>query len=216
MENNSTSKGMINIAPEEIAELRRLFNLYNDRIYRLCFYITADEDKSKDIVSSAFFKLSRQLNQLKDTEWVYPFLAKTARNESYDHLRQEKQRREMLQTLAREENVDTYRLQSHHLEHEYLETTVLNEVYKEIEKLPKKCRAIFKLLFIDQRTPTEIAALLEISTKTVSSQKIRAINILRNRLVKKIEFIRYTAHVNKTEKIIKQINYEGKTEARRP
>lgn len=110
----------------------------------------------------------------------------------------------MLHTLAVQHCVDTYRLQSSHWEHEKLATTAVEDVYKEIEKLPAKCHAIFKLLFCDQQSPSEIASQLNINTKTVSSQKRRATKLLRLRLAKNADFIRYAAYINKTDKIIQQ------------
>ena len=50
------------------------------------------------------------------------------------------------------------------------------------EKLPDKCRAIFVLSRIENRSNPEIAEILDLSTRTVENQIYRALKILKKNL----------------------------------
>jgi len=56
---------------------------------------------------------------------------------------------------------------------------LLQRIYEEIEKLPKKCRQVFKLAYLDGLSNEEIAELLHINYQSVKNQKVRALKILR-------------------------------------
>jgi RNA polymerase sigma-70 factor (ECF subfamily) len=61
----------------------------------------------------------------------------------------------------------------------------MQRIYEEIEKLPKKCRQVFKLAYMDGLGNEEIANLLNITYQTVKNQKVRALKILRLALLHK-------------------------------
>ena len=58
----------------------------------------------------------------------------------------------------------------------------LEHVYKEIDKLPEKCREIFIMSYLEERKTAEIALLLNLSTRTVEAQLYKALKTLRNAL----------------------------------
>lgn len=60
---------------------------------------------------------------------------------------------------------------------------VLNKVYKSLEKLPDKCREIFKRSYLYQQKSKDIAADLNISCRTVDAQLYKALKILRKSLL---------------------------------
>ncbi|SFL45475.1 MULTISPECIES: RNA polymerase sigma-70 factor [Proteiniphilum] len=55
-------------------------------------------------------------------------------------------------------------------------------VYDEIEKLPEKCRVIFKMAYFEEKKNAEIAEILDISIRTVEHQLYLGLKTLRNRL----------------------------------
>jgi len=70
-------------------------------------------------------------------------------------------------------------------DHALLETEVLALVYDEIERLPTKARAIFKLIFFDGLKTDEVVDRLGISVKTVRNQKARGVRLLQTALLKR-------------------------------
>lgn len=55
-------------------------------------------------------------------------------------------------------------------------------IYDEIEKLPEKCRIIFKMAYFEEKKNAEIAAILNISIRTVEHQLYLGLRTLRNQL----------------------------------
>lgn len=56
-------------------------------------------------------------------------------------------------------------------------------IYDEIEKLPKKCRTIFKMAYFEEKKNAEIAESLDISIRTVEHQLYLGLKALRTRLI---------------------------------
>lgn len=60
---------------------------------------------------------------------------------------------------------------------------MLNKVYRNIEKLPPKCREIFKEAYLYQKKSREIAEELHISRRTVEAQLYKAFKLLHRELL---------------------------------
>jgi RNA polymerase sigma-70 factor (ECF subfamily) len=60
-----------------------------------------------------------------------------------------------------------------------IKSEVLQYVYAEIEKLPEKCREVFKLSYLEGMKLSEVAQHLNISEQTVANQKTKALKMLR-------------------------------------
>ena len=56
------------------------------------------------------------------------------------------------------------------------------KLYESLNKLPEKCRAIFHLSRFEELKYKEIASQLGISVKTVETQMVKALKILRNEM----------------------------------
>ena len=61
--------------------------------------------------------------------------------------------------------------------------------YKEMDRLPEKCREIFTMSYLEERKTSEIAVLLNISTRTVEAQLYKALKILRGILLSCLIFL---------------------------
>ncbi|GGG88119.1 DNA-directed RNA polymerase sigma-70 factor [Parapedobacter pyrenivorans] len=162
------------------AAFRHVFDLH----YRpLCYYagtILDDLGEVEDAVSEVFVKLWRRAADFDNLSSIKGFLYISTKNLCLDRLKQYKRReaslgdyRHTLETLVDGED------------YSLLETEVLQLVYEEIERLPTKARAIFKLIFFDGKKTDEVAAQLGVSVKTVRNQKARAIQLLQTALLKK-------------------------------
>ena len=61
-----------------------------------------------------------------------------------------------------------------------LEKERLDSVYREIAKLPDRCREVFTLAYVDGKKSVEIAGMLNISQRTVEAQLYKGLKIIRN------------------------------------
>ena len=71
----------------------------------------------------------------------------------------------------------------------FTEDERLELIYKEMDKLPEKCREIFTMSYLEERKTSEIAVLLNISTRTVEAQLYKALKILRSVLLSCLIFL---------------------------
>ena len=107
------------------------------------------------------------------------FLFVAVRNACIDHLRKMKRRNKS--TLEFE-----YLSKRHEqfYETELIASKVLQLIYAEVELLPHQCKQVFKLIFIDNKSTSDIAIEMAISPQTVLNQKAKALQKLRLALQK--------------------------------
>jgi RNA polymerase sigma-70 factor (ECF subfamily) len=103
-------------------------------------------------------------------------------------------RNQCINNLKKEETEATYmhnaQLENRLLGLEYydsfekilIEQESMQEIYDQIERLPNKCRQIFKLSYLEEKKNTEIAELLGLSIRTVEHQLYLALRRLRDKL----------------------------------
>ncbi|MFT3825769.1 MAG: RNA polymerase sigma-70 factor [Chitinophagaceae bacterium] len=149
----------------------------------LCYFaekLIHEKDEAEDIVADAFIKIWKIHFNFETFQNIKAFLYITTRNACFNYLKQVQRKngvhKEILYMSEEEERF---------VLNEVVESEVLNEVYKEIEELPTKCRRIFKMLYVDGLKSEEIAGLLNISIHTVRAQRARALQLIRVVLLKK-------------------------------
>jgi RNA polymerase sigma-70 factor (family 1) len=151
----------------------------------LCFFaerLTWNREEAEDIVAEAFIKLLERRESFQNLLNIKSFLYLAVRNAAVNHLKsvQRHQAAEgQLHYLFRDETQ-----QENVLAQEMIRVEVLAEILREIEDLPKKCREIFKLIFIEGLSTDEIARQMRISPQTVRTQKARALQLLKMRFLK--------------------------------
>lgn len=164
---------------QDIAGTRKLYDLY----YRpLCYYaekIIGNRQEAEDIVVETFLKLIRKREDFEKLSEVRSFLYTAARNASIDYLRKiKRQNQSHTELLYLSDPGFTDEL-------EMINTEVLSILYQEIENLPTQCAAVFKLIFFQRLSTSEVAGQLNISPKTVLNQKGKAIQVLRKSFANK-------------------------------
>jgi len=161
-------------------EFKYVYHHFYDSIYFFVYSMTKAEDESKDIVAEGFIKLWKLRERFERLENIKAFLFITARNAALDHIRAVKRHQ-----AARKEIHYLGDKDSGEVRNRMIEAEIFAELLTQIESLPRKCKAIFKMIFFDNLSTSEVAEQLQISTGNVLNQKARAIQILRSELVKK-------------------------------
>ena len=153
----------------------------------LCYFantIVDNDQEAQDLVQEAFSKLWDKRANFQSESGIKAFLFISTKNACLNFLKS----RERLSLKERE---FTY-LQPE-AEHADLaafdpvltETEILQHLYTEIEQLPTQCRRIFKMSYLEGLKNDDIANTLHLSYNTVRAQKLRALKLIRNGLVKK-------------------------------
>src|SRR5215469_11609979 len=154
------------------------FRLVHDQMCRPLMYfvenIIHSEIDAEDIIANAFYKLFHARANMRTFEHIKRWLYVIVRNESIDYLR--------AKARARESEHDLSYLETgveEHAETERVRAVLLQDIHKEIDKLPKQRKTILRLYFFDQKNTTEIAEILQLSPQTVLNHKTKALDALR-------------------------------------
>lgn len=154
------------------------FRMVYDQMVRPLTYfvgnIIYNQADGEDIVANAFYKLFHAREGMRSFEHVKRWLYVIVRNEAIDYLRSRTRLKESHHDLAYlESGVDE------HIETERVRSILLQDINREIDKLPRQRKTILRLYFFEQKNTTEIAELLQLSPQTVLNHKTKALDSLR-------------------------------------
>lgn len=160
--------------------LAHFFKLHSKSLAYFTNRMVSDQAEADDIVSTCFLKLWQKHENFKTAENIKAFLYISCRNACLDYLASLKVR-----TVAQEKYITHLETGEDTILYDVIQTEVLDLVNKEIEELPDKMKVIFKMLYIDGKSTSEIAEELGLSIQTVRNQKTKAIAVIKNSLLKK-------------------------------
>ena len=130
---------------------------------------------AEEIVQDVFLKVWENPDNLQEVKSVKSYLYRSVLNASINYVNRQKNIELHHQKIAAETT-----------EQDLTDLDDQNEMivvlHKEIDKLPRQCQKIFKLNRFEQLKYKEIAALLEISERTVENHIATALKILRKAL----------------------------------
>lgn len=164
----------------------RAYNDYFEVVCRFLNYYTRDYSAIEEVVQDVFVKLWQEY-QGKEIRFIKTYLYNGARNRMLNYLRDEENHTALLEKWARIE-----------LENRSATDCVDKEVFYRllqaaVETLPDKCREIFVLCKEESLSYKEIAAIREVSVKTVENQMGIALKKIREYML---------SHSNETALVI--------------
>jgi RNA polymerase sigma-70 factor (family 1) len=157
---------------------RFAFTAIYNKLYPSIFYFTKRyvfAEEAEDITADAFHKLWEMNKNFPRIIAIKTFLQVSTRNASFNYLEHKGVVRKVGNELLHlnEEKMEESQVR------EEIRAEFLKRIYYEMEKLPKQCKLICKLAYIDGLRNKEIAGKLNISENLVSHQKKRGIKLLR-------------------------------------
>ena len=160
---------------------RSFSSIFNTYYASLCFFaerMILDKQEAEDIVEETFVKLWRLHANFETMQNIKAFLYITTKNACLNYIKQSdrtnKQQSDLQYMLAQQED---------HVLNSLTKAEVLREVHAAIESLPPQCRKIVRLSFLEGLKNQEIADRLNLSINTVKNQKMRAISLLKIKLL---------------------------------
>lgn len=170
--------GIFTIMHEDIPELQRriytgdtqafkeLYDSFSTPLLQLALAIVHNREMAEEIVADVFiqvWKKRKNLDQVQHLKW---YLYAATRNISLNYLRKYAHKK----TASLDEvSMPEYALQPTP-EAVLISNDMLRHINTAISELPPQCRLIFKLVKEDELKYREVAALLNISIKTVENQ----------------------------------------------
>lgn len=155
---------------------RLLFEQHYISLCKYVFMLSQDYDLSKDLVQMVLVRLWEKRASLQINTSLKNYLLRSCHNEFLMYRRQLKRKWNLMEELKYEAIYESNIAEVIEENEKWL------SVEKLIEKLPKKCKEVFKLSRLEQKKHKEISELLGISTKTIEVHISKALRFLRTQI----------------------------------
>lgn len=168
---------------EDDRELILFRELYKANAPILIFYAGkyVDMSTAEDLVQDVFLRVWQKKTFLFLKEGIKTYLYRSVQHACLDYLKhQEVESCYINNVITKLKIQEIY--YNDNPQSLFREDDRLTQIYKQMDKLPEKCREIFMMCYLEERKTSEIAALLNISTRTVEAQLYKALKILRGLL----------------------------------
>jgi len=148
-----------------------MYRHYFIRLYRFCFSILHVKEPAEEIVNDVFMNLWKRRATFSGIDNLEVYLYVSVKNLSLNYLRND----------HFPHKVDIEMLCNHHIqfgadpESLMVSSEAVKKVLSAIDRLPPKCKLIFKLIKEDGLKYKNVAKLLDLSVKTVEAQLAIAI-----------------------------------------
>jgi len=156
------------------------FNFFFRRLYpALCFFASRlihNRPAAEEIASEAFIKIWQRHSQFSDAGDIKAYLYQIVKNDSLKWLQKD------ARISIAETGISVADFTPGHFE-DIVWSEVTSELHQAISSLPKACRQVFEMLYIEGKSITETAAALRLSPSTVRTQKARGLVFLRRKWV---------------------------------
>ncbi|MGQ8335173.1 RNA polymerase sigma-70 factor [Sunxiuqinia sp. A32] len=154
------------------------FDYYFYRLMRFSAAIVKSEVLAEEIVLDIFLKLWEQRQILSAINNIETYLFISIRNKSINVLK--KEQKFSFDMLADSHiQLADYKQSA---ENDLIEGEMLDALNRIVNKLPSKCKIIFKLIREDGLNRNEVAKILDISVKTVDNQVAIAVKKIAEQL----------------------------------
>ena len=153
-----------------------VFRAHYQRLVRMAESIVGERGSAEEIAQEVMLELWRRRESLQVEQSFGAYLIRATRNRALNHVRHQR-------IVARELDAATIEVpESPGTDADMLGVELEQVVRKAIAALPERCREVFELSRVQGLTYVEIAAVLEISVKTVEKRMGQALSELRERL----------------------------------
>lgn len=159
---------------DEVA-LSRIYEKYWQPLYLAAYHVIKDKQICEDIIQELFIKLWNKRQSIEITVSLKAYLYASIRYEVYRQIHTGNVRGDIYDNLIERLHTpacdDTI---------EYKE--LIDRVSIIVDKLPQKCREVYKLSREENLSHKQIASMLNISAKTVENHLTKALRLLRTSL----------------------------------
>lgn len=155
----------------------QIYHLYSDGLFSLAFRYVKDYDLAEDILQQVFLQLWKSHEDISIVKDLGNYLFKMTKNAVLKEIREQNAR-----------VIDAYELEYYYksgiVKAEIEQTTDnrLKAVYRMIDRLPQKTKAVFLLKINENLDDKDIANKMGLSLQTVKNHYTQALKFLRRHL----------------------------------
>lgn len=154
-----------------------LYRKYWKKLFGICFNQTNDEQIAQEMVQDIYRSLWERRNTLEITTSIENYLVRAAKLEVMEYFRTKVNREQHLECL-----LSDYCESDYCTEHEVSTNDLKNHVDFLVDRLPCRCREVYKRSREQGMNNKEIASSLLISVKAVEYHLTKALSFLRQNL----------------------------------
>jgi len=153
---------------------KQFYQLTFFKLYRFAYTYVQSKENAEEIVNDVFLNIWQKRDTLHTIVNIDVYLYVAVKNASLNYLRSNKQKTPLsindLNVCHLESNFNSESLLTNH--------ELQNRLQTAIRQLPPRCRLVFQLIKQDGLSYKEVAAILDISIKTVDTQLYLALKKL--------------------------------------
>jgi RNA polymerase sigma-70 factor (family 1) len=155
-----------------------IFNEYYASLILYAYRITDDHAAAEDIVEEAFISLWNKQGSISEINSLKSYIFIITRNGSLSWIRKNKRQNSRNQAASIiSESFDPNALET------LIHAEMMSEIYAAMEKLPRQCKKVFTLHYVEGKKISEIAEELKISIGTANTHKFRGIHLIKKALL---------------------------------
>lgn len=149
---------------------KELYMGYYKPLCMKAYLVLKDEEQAEDVVQDVFEKLWKKKSFPENTLSLEAYLSRVVRNACYDQLKKAKRMDGDIEDVRQ-------------LSPDPFETMALKELMQHLDAsmddLPKQCKRIFDLVYLENKKYQEVAEIMDVSINTVKTQLKRGLAKLR-------------------------------------
>lgn len=162
-----------------------IVNLYQHRLYQVCYRMLGNKQESEDIAQEAFVRAYTNLHTFDQKRKFSTWLYRIATNLCIDRIRKKKPDYYLDAGIAGTEGLDMYSqiASAEQLPEDQVEQMELQDrIQYEISRLSDKYRSVIVLKYIEELSLQEISEILDMPLGTVKTRIHRGREALRKQL----------------------------------
>ena len=182
------------ISAGDQSAFEHVFNEYYSRLVFFAQSLFVSREEAEDAVIESFSSFWVERTKFESLNKISAFLYTVTRNRIYNAIKKQKLHDSL-------NSSDNFQLWDEAEDLEALHSEVIGAIFSEIENLPDKCRQVVLLTYKEGLSTREIADKLNISVSNVTSQRSRAIGLLKIALADKLPAVTVIIIVDILKKI---------------
>ncbi len=157
-----------------IVVLEEVFKTYNRPLLYFAHNMVREQGAAEEIVSDSFVKLWKARGQFPTQENIKAFLYIATKNACLNYLKSVHAQQRFEYDVS-----DNLLFTEPEIYAKIVRAELMQCIYQEVEKLPEKQQAVFRLSYLEGLDTDEISAKLGMSASAVFANRSRAIETLR-------------------------------------
>ena len=155
---------------------REFFDFFFPKLILFAMIFVRNLETAEDIVSEVFVKFFQKGKRITEIDDVKPYLYRSVKNQAITHL---KNNVHSLSGLSDCDDSNDLIIDIQDPYHQYLHKDLQEKLQEVIQSLPTQKKTVYRLIVLEGLKYKEVAALLDLSIKTVENHMVEATRQVR-------------------------------------